>query len=195
MKTIHSLYKALLVAPLLFTATLSAQSNYSSLFSSTSAISQLRFDEKQPNYKPDYHNAIGIRAGGTSGITFKHFFRQTDAIEGILGLWPNAFGLTVLYERHVGIQGAPGLKFYYGGGGHITGETGRYYYGDDRRDYRYRYGRNGFGIGIDGIVGIEYKIPVIPFAISLDLKPFIEASNYGNIYTAIDPALGIKVAF
>ena len=198
MKTIHTLYKALLIAPLLYTTTLFAQTNKTDLFSATSDISKLKFDEQPLGYKPDYRTAIGIRAGGTSGLTVKHFFGTSSAIEGILGLWPNAFGLTGLYEKHVGISGAPGLKFYYGGGAHITAETNRYYYRYDHRhrhDYEYRYGHNGFGIGIDGIVGIEYKIPVIPFAISLDLKPFVEVSNYGGIFTAIDPSLGIKVAF
>jgi hypothetical protein len=189
----NKIYLAGLIASLLFSGILFSQNGFSSMFEAHATLSQIKFDEKPLSYKPDYKNAIGIRAGGTSGITYKHFFNSYDAFEGIFGLWPNAFGITGLYERHAP-TGAPGLKFYYGGGGHITGETDHYYY-RYRDDYVYRYGRNGLGIGIDGILGIEYKIPVIPFAISFDLKPYIEVSNYGNIFTAIDPALGIKVAF
>jgi hypothetical protein len=151
----------------------------------------------EPEVRHDYKNGIGIRAGGTSGITFKHFFNPGHAFEGILGIWPNALGITALYEKNTG-TGIEGLKFYYGGGAHFTGETGNYYYRTHRsanREYIYRYGVNGYGIGIDGIAGIEYKIGVIPLALSFDLKPYLELSNYGVVFTAIDPALGIKIAF
>jgi hypothetical protein len=149
------------------------------------------------NGNPEYKNALGLRAGRTAGITYKHFFNTGNAFEAILGLWPNAFGLTGLYQKHAA-TGLDGLKFYYGGGGHFTRETGRYYYrhyGLRGDEYNYRYGKNGLAVGIDGIVGIDWKIGVIPLALSLDLKPFLEVSNYGIIYTAIDAGLGIKVAF
>jgi hypothetical protein len=147
--------------------------------------------------KYDYKNALGIRAGGTSGITYKHFLNTGNAVEGILGIWQNAIGITGLYEKHQGL-GLEGLKFYYGAGAHFTAETGSYYYTTHRnaeKPYRYRYGRDGFGVGIDGIVGLDYKIGIVPLAFSLDLKPYLEISNYGTIYTAIDPSLGIKIAF
>lgn len=189
-----SRYMVWLIASIIVCQGLFSQSSFSGVFQAGSGIARATFDEPVPTYKPEYKNGIGIRAGGTSGITFKHFFSSYSAVEGILGLWPNAFGITALYERHAP-TGAAGLKFYYGGGGHITGETNHYYYRRHRDEYVYRYGHNGLGIGIDGILGIEYKIPVIPFAISFDLKPFIEVSNYGSVFTAIDPGLGIKVAF
>jgi hypothetical protein len=194
MKTVNIRITVCILALLLQGSMLVSQNNYSGLFSSTSEISRLKFDETPLNYKANYRNAIGIRAGGTSGLTFKHFINSSDAIEGILGLWPNALGITGLYERHVSTK-VDGLKFYYGGGAHFTAETDHYYYRRNDDGYVYRYGHDGIGIGIDGILGIEYKIPVIPFAISLDLKPFLEVSNYGHVYSGIDPSLGIKVAF
>jgi hypothetical protein len=147
--------------------------------------------------KHDYKNAIGIRAGSTSGLTFKHFMNPDNAFELILGIWPNALGLTGLYEKHAG-TGIAGLKFYYGGGAHFTAETGRYYFRNQRtrdRIYVYRYGNNGLGLGIDGVAGLDYKIPVIPLSLSLDIKPYVEVSNYGEVYVALDAGLGIKVAF
>jgi hypothetical protein len=174
-----------LLLPVIFSYTLIAQKN------------QPAQKDKIEEVKHEYKNAVGVRAGGTSGITFKHFFNTGHAFEAILGIWPNALGFTALYEKHAG-TGIDGLKFYYGGGGHITAETGNYYYRTHRsahREYEYRYGVNGMGIGIDGIAGIEYKIGVIPLALSFDLKPYLEVSNYGIVFTAIDPALGIKIAF
>jgi len=194
MKTIHTFISTCIIAFSVLSFNGVSQNNYSSLFASTSDISRVKFDETPLSYKANYRNAIGIRAGGTSGLTFKHFLNSNDAVEVVLGLWPNAIGVTGLYERHVGTR-LDGLKFYYGGGAHFTAETDHYYYRNNDNGYVYRYGHDGIGIGIDGILGIEYKIPAIPFAISLDLKPFIEFSNYGNMYTGIDPSLGIKVAF
>lgn len=147
----------------------------------------------------NYHTAIGLRAGGTSGLTIKHFVANGNAIEGIIGAWPNAFSITGLYEWHVPQAGAPGLKWYYGIGAHAAVYRDTYYYyreGNNGRPYRYyRYVGNGTGLGIDGILGLEYKIPPIPFAISLDIKPYVEFNTNNAIYTAFDPGLGIKFTF
>ena len=144
--------------------------------------------------KDNYNTAIGIRAGATSGLTIKHFTgNRGSAFEGIIGLWPDAMSLTCLYEKHAN-AGAEGLNWYYGGGGHVFFESGKHYY----RDYYYYrgyYNDHAAGMGLDGIIGLEYKIKPIPFAISLDLKPFFEVGSYGWTYFSLDPGLGFKLAF
>jgi hypothetical protein len=144
-----------------------------------------------------YRTAIGIRAGETSGLTFKRFVSPNMAVEGIIGFFPNAIGITGLYEGYVATD-VEGLNWYYGGGAHVTagtGATNRTYYSPRTGRYEvYRYRDYGVGLGIDGIAGIEYKIPRAPFAFSLDVKPYIEV-NSGDVYLALDPGLGIKVAF
>lgn len=142
-----------------------------------------------------YRTAIGLRGGGTSGLTIKHFFANHAAIEGIIDFWPHGIGATALYEKHVQAFNVPGFHWYYGGGGHLrvypdgswTKYRGRYYWSDNDPD--------GLALGIDGIVGLEYKIRPIPFAISLDLKPFLEVNTNGGVGGYIDPGLGIKVTF
>lgn len=140
-----------------------------------------------------YKTAIGLRAGETSGLTIKHFIGSDAALEGIIGLWSHGFSATLLYEKHMSLK-AEGLNLYYGGGGHVAIETnhnGWYYYKNEKY-YDRRHGH--VGIGIDGVLGLEYKIPSVPIAFSLDIKPFIEfAGDY--IWTSLDPGLGIKVAF
>ena len=85
---------------------------------------------------------------------------------------------------------------YYGLGGHFANEAGRTYLLYDRERNRvYRYSSRGYGIGIDGVLGMEYKIPPIPFAISLDIKPFMEFNSDGNVYLKLDPGLGLKFTF
>jgi hypothetical protein len=139
-----------------------------------------------------YKTAIGIRGGETSGFTLKHFTGTESAIEGIFGFWPDAFSITGLFEHYVN-AGTDGLYWYYGGGGHVGFNTGGLYYASESRRYYYHSGET--GIGIDGMLGIEYKIPRIPFAISLDLKPYMEITTMNRVYGSIDPGLGVKVAF
>ena len=144
----------------------------------------------------DYGIGIGLRIGETSGATLKLRSGSGNASEGIVGFWPDAFSITGLFERYVGTT-VPGLNWYYGGGGHIaflTGGPNYYYNGEHGRYYFYHYGGN-VGLGIDGIVGIEYKIPPVPIALSLDLKPFVEFNTNGFVYLSLDPGFGLKIAF
>ena len=144
-----------------------------------------------------YNTAIGLRVGGTSGLTIKHFTGSTTAIEGIVSFWRRSIGLTALYEKHANAFGEPGFNWYYGVGGHVfvTGEDAGYYYDRHWNPHYYRYENGGFSGGIDGIVGLEYKINPIPFAISLDLKPAIDITSGGNVYFYVDPGLGLKFTF
>jgi hypothetical protein len=142
-----------------------------------------------------YSNAFGLRLGGTSGITYKHINSNNNAVEVIAGISPYAFSLTGLYERYVP-SGVNGLQFYFGGGGHLANSYSYARYRDEYgRNYYYRTYSNGPAIGVDGMMGIEYKIRRAPFAFSFDLKPNVEFVPGFAAYGSIDPALGIKVAF
>lgn len=143
---------------------------------------------------PNYNNAIGLRGGYPSGLTFKHFSNSNTAWEGILGVWYRAFSVTVLYEKHANAFDVSGMRWYYGGGGHIAASTSDRFH-DNRDRYYYRYNEDHAAFGIDGIVGLEYKIPPIPFAVSLDLKPTLEVTTGGNAYFGLDPGLGLKFTF
>jgi hypothetical protein len=147
---------------------------------------------------PGYTTAMGIRAGYTSGLTIKRFTSATQAFEGILSLGRNKTGITLLYEKHAASPTVPGFKWYYGAGAHFSHYNRSEYSRGEGPNYRYYYYRvrpDGNGIGIDGILGIEYKIAPIPFAISLDLKPYVEMHTSNSIYMALDPGLGIKFTF
>lgn len=143
----------------------------------------------------DYRTAIGLRLGETSGLTFKQALGGDHAFEAIVGFWPDAFSITALGEKYVPLA-VPGLDLYYGVGLHVAFETtDRYYYLADRGRYYFtRYGGS-TGIGIDGMLGVEFKVPVVPLAFSLEIKPFVEFNTNNNIYLALDPGLGIKLAF
>jgi hypothetical protein len=142
----------------------------------------------------DYKNAFGIRVGGTSGLTYKHQFGGGNAMEIIVLASP---GLAGLYEKHMGTK-AEGLSWYAGGGAHIRMKKARNYFVVYRNENYYYYSKEyyyGPAFGIDGIVGLEYKVSGVPLAFSADLKPNIEFWGDDHIYMYLDPSVGIKVAF
>ncbi|KYG83421.1 hypothetical protein [Roseivirga echinicomitans] len=134
----------------------------------------------------NYNTALGLRFGGTSGVTFDkgHF-------EGILGFWGNGFSVTALHVNYATAFETPELNWFYGYGGHVAffnnGNPGNNYGRGDRR-----YDDSTVGFGVDGIIGLEFKPNEIPFAFSFGLKPFLEIDTNGNFYGAPDPAIGIK---
>ncbi len=125
----------------------------------------------------DYKWAVGARFGGEmGGATVKYNLDGVNALEGMLASpWNDGFVGTVLYERHIPVI-AEGFHFYYGGGGHI-GEW-----------------HHKFSIGVDGIIGLEYRIINAPLALSLDYKPVFNIAEKPKFYMA-DIALGVKVTF
>jgi hypothetical protein len=138
----------------------------------------------------DYRAAIGVRGGPTSGVTLKFKSRGSSAVEFIGGLWTDWLSLTALYEKNVPAFGVNGMKWYYGGGGHVSFSTGQYYNGGRL------YSRgDDYALGVDGIVGLEYKIPPIPFALSVDIKPLIEVYRNGDLYFGLDQGIGVKFTF
>lgn len=141
-----------------------------------------------------YNTAIGLRGGETSGLTIKHFTGNNRAIEGIVGIWGHGFSATVLLEKYAPAFNTSGLNWYYGAGGHVAFQNGHgVHYYDNGRHKHYRDGA--VGLGVDGIVGLEYKIPKAPFALSLDVKPYLEVVTKGDVWMSLDPGLGIKVTF
>lgn len=143
-----------------------------------------------------YKNAIGVRGGETSGITFKHMYSNSNAVECILSFWPYTIGVTGLFEKNINMN-APGLNFYFGAGGHVNMGSARYraYYLHGRGEYVYVKRASELAMGVDGIVGFEYKFKPIPLAISADVKPYLEVSSYGYVYSTLDPGIGIKLTF
>jgi hypothetical protein len=145
----------------------------------------------------DYKNAFGIRAGGTSGLTYKHKFSGGHGMEFILGDFHGLNSFTALYEKHNSTKAA-GLSWYVGGGAHFSAQRRKTYYvvyeGKDRYYYK-AYSTYSPAFGIDGVLGLEYKFEKVPLAFSLDIKPNVELNRYGDAFMYLDPGLGIKVAF
>ena len=126
----------------------------------------------------NYNWAIGVRGGiTTSSVTVKYNFDPANSIEGMVD-FVKGFNIIALYERNVPVI-ADGFNFYYGAGANL----GSWHDHDDK-----------FTAGIDGIIGLEYKIASIPLAFSLDYKPFLNFVGHTGFHAA-DFGLTIKVAF
>ncbi|MCT1526590.1 hypothetical protein [Sphingobacterium hotanense] len=125
-------------------------------------------------------HAIGARFGSATGVTYRYSLNQTNAIEGILSVQSNSkysrFRLVGLYEYHMPI--ANDFSWFWGFGGSVGSYAGKAYT-DDKGNRFDKYSE--LALSVDGIAGVEYKIPSAPIALSLDIKPhfdFLQSSGF-----------------
>lgn len=114
----------------------------------------------------DYKTALGVKFY-PGAFTFKHFIKPTAALEGIAYFYTKGMRMTGLYEYHGDITGAPGLKWYVGPGVHLGFYNDEYYGG-------------GTTVGIDGILGLDYKFKGAPINLSVDWQPSFEFGDYSG---------------
>lgn len=139
-----------------------------------------------------YKMSIGLRGGFEGGITFKYFMKTDGALEliGSRGWSYGGFRFTGLYEIHRPFVNVAGLMWFFGFGAHVGFYDGHYYgyygylgngyYDKNGNWHATGYRSNYTTIGIDAIIGLEYKIEGIPFTIGLDIKPFVDIYGYGG---------------
>jgi hypothetical protein len=103
----------------------------------------------------DYKAAIGIRFSSkaalvNNSVSLKYFFTEKTAVEGLI-TFNDPFALGILVEQHKPLV-TNNFKYFYGGGfyGAFTGT---------RR------------AGLQGVIGLDYKVPMIPLNFSIDWKP------------------------
>lgn len=109
-----------------------------------------------------YKTALGVKVWDGAGISLKTFVKGNHALEAVGFFWRDGFRLTGLYEIHGDISGAPGLKWYIGPGAHIG---------------FYEAPQGSTSVGIDGVLGLDYKINGAPINFSLDWQPSFEFGN------------------
>lgn len=127
-----------------------------------------------------YRTALGVKVWDGGGISFKHFVNGNNALELIGYFWSRGMRITGLYEIHGPISGANGLQWYIGPGAHVG-------------FYNTKYG-DGSYIGIDGVLGLDYKFNGAPINISLDWQPSFEFGD-GRGFVGSWGGLGIRYTF
>jgi hypothetical protein len=131
------------------------------------------------NNSSSYKTAVGVKFY-PGAITVKHFVKETAAIEGIGYFWDKGFRFVGLYELHYDLLQVEGLKWYVGPGAHIGFYNNKYYEGNTL-------------FGIDGIIGIDYKIKGAPLNLSIDWNPSFEFGD-GSGFESFG-GLAIRFAF
>lgn len=123
----------------------------------------------------EYNWAVGVRGGALSGLTVKNNLGE-NAIEAGISLNEYFTNIEATYQWQQPVI-AEGFNLYYGVGAYV-GLAQQY-----------------LGVGAEGVVGLEYKIPEVPLAISLDYRPtfnILGGFGYSNFYNF---GLGVKYCF
>lgn len=140
----------------------------------------------QYNNGSDYKTAIGVKVY-PGAVTVKHFLSDGKAIEGLGYLSADGFRITGLYELHYNLSDVPGLKWYVGGGGHLG-------IWSDSWKNKYPTREAGMAIGVDGILGLDYKIQGAPLNLSFDWQPSFNLIGY-NYFEGGWGGLAVRYTF
>ncbi len=138
------------------------------------------------NNGSNYQTALGVKMY-PGAISVKHFTQKGRALEGLGYISNDGFRLTGLYELHFPITGAEGLQWYVGGGGHIGVWS-------DNWKSRYPSRADGIAIGVDGVLGLDYKIKGAPLNLSFDWQPSFNFIGY-NYFEGGWGGLAIRYTF
>lgn len=108
---------------------------------------------------PDYKTAIGAKLWTGGGISVKTFIKDNNALEFIGYFDRYGTRITGLYEIHGNLSSEGALKWYVGPGAHV----GLY--------------KGITAVGIDGVVGVDYKFTNMPLNLALDWQPSFELGS------------------
>jgi hypothetical protein len=132
-----------------------------------------------------YENTIGVRLGPYNGINYKTFLNSNKALDLNLSFRNNEdfnrLFFTALYEVHNPIEGAPGLLWFYGGGGSIGSYKRKDFDGD-------------LFFSADGVIGLDYKIEGAPINFAMDWRPRLEITPNSDLRSN-DLGLSIRFTF
>jgi hypothetical protein len=108
-----------------------------------------------------YNTAVGGKISSGVAFSYKKFVSPGNALEAQAMYYKEGVRFVGLYEFHFPIDGVYNLAWYAGPGVHAG------FYKD-----RYKVSNKAsFDLGIDGVIGVEYKIASTPINISLDWQP------------------------
>lgn len=122
------------------------------------------FGQNEVSAQP-YMHSVGVRAGYSSGISYKGFrLHRMSAFEVDLLYNRHGLNLGALYQYHLEPFKKNTRTFVYLGGGVFGGEW------DEE-----------FSLGISAVAGMEYNLRDLPLNFSIDWKPML------NLYAVFEP--------
>jgi hypothetical protein len=143
----------------------------------------------------NYTRETGIRAGDNISGTYRMYIKDDQAFEGMFFLGRHGATFTILKEHFQPVLGqiSENLFFEYGYGAH-AGFRYQDHYTVLQRTYDMGDFRTTPVLGLDGLVGLEYRFPDLPFLISLDVKPYFEYSTI-QIFSLYLKSIGISIKY
>ena len=124
-----------------------------------------------------YDKALGLRLGGGVGVTYvMPAWGNYVEVIGELRFGNNGYiAVGGLYELKYSFFDVEGMDWYFGGGAHVG------------------LSDNNFGMGVDGIIGLEYVFNQAPLNIGIDWKPGFDIINSTNYFA--DAAISLRYVF
>jgi hypothetical protein len=126
---------------------------------------------------------------------YRQFVDENQAIEGMVSGSSRGLKITIMKEHFQQTLGhvSGNLYFQYGYGVHVGFRYINHYKVLNRTyaldDYRFTP-----LLGLDGMVGIEYRFPDFPFIVGMDIKPFFEYSTI-QIFNLYLNSVGISIKY
>lgn len=147
-------------------------------------------------YAQNYTRDAGIRIDNSFYATYRQYQDDDQALEGMLCMRRNGITLAIMKEyfqpfvaRHV----SENLYFEYGFGAHIGFRVMRKYKVLNRT-YVLEERRFNPLLGINGLVGLEYRFPEFPFVVGVDIKPYFEYSVV-QIFDLYLHSVGVSIKY
>ncbi len=156
------------------------------LFLSLFIVGTFTARAQQQNNSTTYTTALGLKMY-PGALSVKHFIANNKAVEGLAFISQDGFRLTGLYEIHNDLSSVEGLKWYVGGGAHMG-------IWSDQWKVQYPERNGSVSIGVDGVLGLDYKIKGAPLNISFDWQPSFNFIGY-NYFESAWGGLGIRYTF
>ncbi len=129
-----------------------------------------------------YNSAVGLRLGVPASVSYKMFINDSGhALEGYVsfrsqksfGARYSWIGVNAAYQVHNEISSVDGLYWYYGGG------ASAFFWNFDN-DFIGGSDQSSVSFGLQGYLGLDYKLANTPVNFSADWVPTFFLNGYGN---------------
>ncbi|WP_144017309.1 hypothetical protein [Ekhidna lutea] len=148
-----------------------------------------------------YEKSSGLRLGHTSGLTFKKFVTEDEAVELLLSGRNEGMQFGAQYLFHEPMEFSFNDRFYlhYGIGGHIGYEKfddlSKVLSNATGDEFIYE-SKTFFAMGVDASLGLEYRWLEIPATFGFDIKPYFNFIGMRHTKAKFwDAAISFKYVF
>jgi hypothetical protein len=146
-------------------------------------------------FAQNYTRDAGIRVGDYFSATYRQYPDDEHATEVMLFIGRGGATLTILKEyftpalRHI----SENLYFQHGFGAHL-GFRYLNHYKVLNRTYQLEDWRFTPLLGVNGLIGLEYRFPDFPVMVGFDMKPYFEYSSI-QIFSIYLKSVGVSIKY